>query len=315
MAGGIASTLLEAAARRRGSTASSACSRSTSCGSPQLAAGAAPARAAARQPVPRPARPLRRAGDDRRALGRGRRRAAGRDAAGAERRRPARRRPRPRARATSRTSASRTTRWRCRRCSTRPTRSTAAAAAHAYAYEAVYLGHLGRYRCPQCGQRAPARRTSSPTRRARCNGTRDARSRCAIAEPARRRVALPLPGLYNVYNALGAAALCHALGVPLDEIVAGLGAVAAAFGRAETIALDGRALSILLIKNPAGANEVLRTLALEDGRARPARGAQRQRRRRARRLVGVGRRLRAARRARAADHVRRHARGASWRCG
>jgi UDP-N-acetylmuramyl tripeptide synthase len=34
----------------------------------------------------------------------------------------------------------------------------------------------------------------------------------------------------------------------------------------ETIPLDGRKLSILLIKNPAGANEVLRTLTLEDGR-------------------------------------------------
>ena len=33
----------------------------------------------------------------------------------------------------------------------------------------------------------------------------------------------------------------------------------------ETIPIDGRQLSILLIKNPAGANEVLRTLTLEDG--------------------------------------------------
>jgi lipid II isoglutaminyl synthase (glutamine-hydrolysing) len=34
----------------------------------------------------------------------------------------------------------------------------------------------------------------------------------------------------------------------------------------ETIPVDGRSLSILLVKNPAGANEVLRTLTLEDGR-------------------------------------------------
>jgi UDP-N-acetylmuramyl tripeptide synthase len=34
----------------------------------------------------------------------------------------------------------------------------------------------------------------------------------------------------------------------------------------ETIPVDGRRVSILLIKNPAGANEVLRTLTLEDGR-------------------------------------------------
>ena len=39
-----------------------------------------------------------------------------------------------------------------------------------------------------------------------------------------------------------------------------------AFGRVETIPVGGRELSILLVKNPAGANEVLRTLTLEDGR-------------------------------------------------
>jgi UDP-N-acetylmuramyl tripeptide synthase len=72
-----------------------------------------------------------------------------------------------------------------------------------------------------------------------------------------------LPGLYNVYNALGAAALCLHLGAPLEDVAAGLAAVAPAFGRAETIELGGRPTSILLVKNPAGANEVLRTLALE----------------------------------------------------
>ena len=39
----------------------------------------------------------------------------------------------------------------------------------------------------------------------------------------------------------------------------------AAFGRVETIAIGSSQLSILLIKNPAGANEVLRTLRLEAG--------------------------------------------------
>lgn len=138
----------------------------------------------------------------------------------------------------------------CRRCG------------HAYTYEAVYLGHLGRYRCPQCGRCRPQPDVVAAD--VRLNGTRDAAFTLRMAGQ-KRAVELPLPGLYNVYNALGAAALCHALGVPLDDVVAGLGAVAAAFGRAETIDLGGRSLSILLVKNPAGANEVLRTLALEDG--------------------------------------------------
>ena len=77
------------------------------------------------------------------------------------------------------------------------------------------------------------------------------------------RIELPLPGLYNVYNALGAAALCLALDVPLSAVAEGLADAAPAFGRAETIDLAGRPTSILLVKNPAGANEVLRTLTLE----------------------------------------------------
>ena len=42
-------------------------------------------------------------------------------------------------------------------------------------------------------------------------------------------------------------------------------ATEAAFGRAETVRVEGRETRILLVKNPAGANEVLRTLALEAG--------------------------------------------------
>ena len=46
-------------------------------------------------------------------------------------------------------------------------------------------------------------------------------------------------------------------------MTAGLEGASAAFGRAETITVGRRALSILLVKNPAGTNEVLRTLTLE----------------------------------------------------
>ena len=78
---------------------------------------------------------------------------------------------------------------------------------------------------------------------------------------------LPLPGLYNVYNALAAlAAGAASSGV---DARADRGArwsrCAAAFGRVETIEVGGKPVSILLIKNPAGANEVLRTLRLEAG--------------------------------------------------
>ena len=84
----------------------------------------------------------------------------------------------------------------------------------------------------------------------------------------------------------------------------------AVFGRVETIEVAGKPVSILLIKNPAGANEVLRTLSLErsNGRPRPLDRAQRPDRRRPRRLLDLGRRLRAARRRRPPGRLRRHPR-------
>ena len=108
------------------------------------------------------------------------------------------------------------------------------------------------------------RNRSSRAHHIRLQGTRAATF--TLQTPAgSAEVRLPLPGLYNVYNALGAASLCLALGIGLAEVVTGLERVTAAFGRAESITIDGVELSILLIKNPAGANEILRTLALEDG--------------------------------------------------
>jgi lipid II isoglutaminyl synthase (glutamine-hydrolysing) len=138
----------------------------------------------------------------------------------------------------------------CRRCG------------RAYVYSVVYLGHLGHYACPGCGLRRPSPEVTG--RAVSLRGVHGA-SFDLHTPVGTARVELPLPGLYNVYNALGAAALAVTLEIPLDAIVDGLAAVAPAFGRAETVELDGRELCILLVKNPAGANEVLRTLALEPG--------------------------------------------------
>jgi lipid II isoglutaminyl synthase (glutamine-hydrolysing) len=141
----------------------------------------------------------------------------------------------------------------CRRCGA------------AYRFRVVYLGHLGDYSCPSCGQSRPA-----PTVLASdvsLHGVRAAGF--TLRTPGGdARIELSLPGLYNVYNALAAAALAWRMEIALEHIVAGLRRARAAFGRAETVTLAhpaGRELRILLVKNPAGANEVLRTLALEPG--------------------------------------------------
>jgi UDP-N-acetylmuramyl tripeptide synthase len=133
---------------------------------------------------------------------------------------------------------------------------------HPYEYDAIYLGHLGRYRCPNCGRTRPE--PDVVARRVELEGMSG--SRLTLATPAGTlELELPLPGLYNVYNALAAAATLLRLDVPLATVGAALEGFAGAFGRVETIPIDGRRVSILLIKNPAGANEVLRTLTLEEG--------------------------------------------------
>ena len=126
-----------------------------------------------------------------------------------------------------------------------------------YVYEAAYVGHLGDYRCPACGHARPPLDVAA--RAIELHGL-EAVSFDLVTPEGTRRVRLGLPGLYNVYNALAAASLSRALDATLDEVVAGLGSAPPAFGRAERIDVGSRRLLLLLIKNPAGANEVVRTV-------------------------------------------------------
>jgi UDP-N-acetylmuramyl tripeptide synthase len=142
------------------------------------------------------------------------------------------------------------TRW-CVRCGS------------AYEYAAVWYGHLGDYRCPSCGNARP--RLDVAARAIRPLGL-DGIAFRLVTPFGERDVRLALPGLHNVENALAAATVALALGAPLDAVRVGLQRFRPAFGRFQRIALDDRRAVMLLVKNPAGANEALRTLqAADDG--------------------------------------------------
>jgi UDP-N-acetylmuramyl tripeptide synthase len=129
-----------------------------------------------------------------------------------------------------------------------------------YVYERAFVGHLGHYSCPRCHADRPQADVAAT--RIDLEGMRG--SRVTVRAPeGETELRLPLPGLYNVYNALAALTAALRLGIPLERAASALGEMEAVFGRVETIEVDGKAVSILLIKNPAGANEVLRTLLLE----------------------------------------------------
>ena len=139
----------------------------------------------------------------------------------------------------------------CRRCG------------HAYTYERAFVGHLGHYNCPNCEADRPVPDIAAT--RIELEGMKGARVEVRTPE-GEIEMRLPLPGLYNVYNALAALASARDLGVEPAAAAKALEAMRAVFGRVETIAVGERPVSILLIKNPAGANEVLRTLRLEGNR-------------------------------------------------
>ena len=178
-------------------------------------------------------------------------------AARLQRRRPAARRGRRGASRAASRSASTIRASRVRRSSTRPTRSTASAAAR----RTTTPPRTSAISATTAARTAitPGRRSRSPRGTSRCRGSSALRS-CSSRRRARAGSSSRLPGLYNVYNAVAAAALARALGASLDEIAAGLERFSAAFGRFERIAVGDKRILLLLIKNPAGANEAVRTL-------------------------------------------------------
>ena len=128
---------------------------------------------------------------------------------------------------------------------------------HPYDYAAAYVGHLGDYRCPACEHERPPLDVAA--REIELVGLTGSRFQLDTPQGS-TAVELSLPGLYNVYNAVAAASLALALEISPTAIASGLSHFSAAFGRFERIPAGAKTIVILLIKNPAGANEVLRTL-------------------------------------------------------
>ncbi len=123
-------------------------------------------------------------------------------------------------------------------------------------YEAVYFGHIGVYGCPNCSfaHPEPAYRAT----RVRMDGP--AGTGFLLTTPGGEYEArIGLPGLYNVYNALAAAAVAIEAGVKPEDVIRGLREFEGAFGRVERVRAEEKEVFLLLIKNPVGFNEILRT--------------------------------------------------------
>lgn len=126
-----------------------------------------------------------------------------------------------------------------------------------YEYEYHTFGHLGGFYCSKCGYKRQ-NPSVSLTRVIEWSDTSELVEMDVFGEPMEARVMLP--GGYNLYNALAAATIGHLIGLSREKMVSVLGGLTTHFGRMEEVALGDSTLNLVLVKNPAGFNEVLQFL-------------------------------------------------------
>jgi len=131
-------------------------------------------------------------------------------------------------------------------------------------YDLVYYGHIGHYTCTACEFTRPLPDVAATT----VELLGDSGTNLTVESPLGViHASLRLPGLYNVYNAVAAIAVCASLGIPRQSVARGLGTFTAAFGRLERVRVErGRELFLALVKNPVGFTEVLRTILTGPGK-------------------------------------------------
>lgn len=126
-----------------------------------------------------------------------------------------------------------------------------------YQYHYHTFGHLGGFYCEKCGYQRQTPDVSL-TKVCEWKDGSEVVEMNVFGEPMIAEVMLP--GGYNLYNALAATVVAHEIGLPKDKIVSVLGGLTTHFGRMEKVQLQDATLDLVLVKNPAGFNEVLQFL-------------------------------------------------------
>jgi UDP-N-acetylmuramyl tripeptide synthase len=130
-------------------------------------------------------------------------------------------------------------------------------------YTKVFYGQMGHWFCQGCDFKRP-----TPAIVARDVEVSATQSRFKLVIDGKvEECVLPLPGLFNVYNALAAAAAAHHLGASREAIRYGMKEYSTLFGRSERMTIEGKSVIVQLIKNPAGATQALAS-CVKDSKAK-----------------------------------------------
>lgn len=126
-----------------------------------------------------------------------------------------------------------------------------------YEYDYISYGHLGGFRCPGCGyRRHEADYAVTDVLEQRMDGS----SIVMRIKGEKRLVTVNLPAMYNIYNAAGALAAICEMGLGADAAVEALAGFKCGFGRMEQFSLGRGGTKMMLVKNPAGCNQVIEFL-------------------------------------------------------
>lgn len=126
-----------------------------------------------------------------------------------------------------------------------------------------HYSHLGDYFCPGCSYRRPA--TDYEVRELQLNPED---TRLTLAHPSGEiSLHTPMIGIYNVYNLLAATSAALYLKVEPATLARVVATFLPGQGRAETFYLQGKHLTLMLIKNPTGLSVSLRTITAVRGKA------------------------------------------------
>lgn len=124
-----------------------------------------------------------------------------------------------------------------------------------YSYKLVTYNHLGAFYCPECGYKRPNLTYS-------VNKIFDLTPENSSVLINDTEVFISQSGAYNIYNGLCAFAISKELKIDDSIIKSSLQNQSSSFGRQEQIQIDDKDIQIILVKNPAGYNQALDTLAL-----------------------------------------------------
>ncbi len=128
-------------------------------------------------------------------------------------------------------------------------------------YSTQFSSHIGHYRCSNCGFKRPKPDISASNLKFNPDFS------ASLSLTVNRQtltIRYNLPGLYNAYNVLAAASAARAMGFNLGEIKSKIAGFLAAFGRFQKTSVNNKNILVFLVKNPTGANEVLRALTTKN---------------------------------------------------